>query len=82
METDDVLEWLGNAWTWLKKFGKFVVETHFTCWEDFIYFCALYGSLIAIVILTALISYQYGWDAGESLGLVRGFASGTTYVAP
>jgi len=82
MTTEDFLELLEKAWAWLKKFHKFVMETHFTCWEDFIYFCVLYGSLIAIVILTGLIAYQYGWDAGETAGLAKGFINGQKFNAP
>jgi hypothetical protein len=80
MDTDEFLEILGRVWAWTKKFSKFFVETHFTCMEDLIYFCALYGSLIVIVILTALIAYNAGYDQGETEGLVRGWAGGTTFM--
>jgi hypothetical protein len=80
MDTDEFIDLLIKAWAWIKKFTKFFIGVHFTCWEDFIYFCALYGGFIVILITYVLSAYLKGYDDGETAGLIRGFVSGTTWA--
>jgi len=79
METEDVLEWLSNVWNWVKGFVKYTVETNFNCMEDFVFFVVLLLFFAISLFTFTAGAYWHGYDQGETAGLKKGFASGTTY---
>ena len=82
METETVLEWISDAWKWVKKFVKYTIESNFTCREDFAFFIVL----ASLGIFLVAISYAIGWDVGHTIGdtegAKRGWAGATTFLAP
>ena len=79
METEVFLDWLEKVWDWLKGFVKHTLSNNFDTWDDFVFFLVLFGFFAISLFTFTAGAYWHGYDQGETAGLKKGFASGTTY---
>ena len=82
METEQFLEWISDAWKWVKGFAKYTIESNFTCREDFAFFILLFSLAVFLIAISYAIGYDVGHVAGDAEGAKRGWAGATTYLAP
>ena len=82
METEEFVRWLGATWRRVKRSVQIVADNNFNSWEDFIFFVALFGGFIVILVTFMGSAYNIGYDRGETDGLKRGFENGAKWIQP
>ena len=75
----ELFKFVAATFKWFKKFVCVVVEDNFTDLENAIFFIALFLGFVLLLLSFTGSAYFNGYDSGESDGLIRGFASGTTW---